>query len=140
MIFQNLHILTGNLAHDAELQIVSGGRRVVHLRIYTEYRTTRDGQTRRTSTTHAVTAWGTLAEAIAHWRKGDLVHIEGPVFEREMKPTDGSKPRKLRELYADIAYRVDLGPRAGKSSAATDESAPAPLASSSTAADDDWPV
>lgn len=139
MIFQNLHIITGNLAHDAQLQVVAGGRRVVHLRIYTEYRTTHSGAQRVTSTSHAVTVWGSLAEAIAHWRKGDLVHIEGPVFEREMKPTDGSKPRKLRELYADVAYRVDLGERSSAPVASEGQPAEVSQTSSQPGVNDEWP-
>ena len=85
MIYQNLHIITGNLGADANLDVTSNGRRVLHLRVVTEFRTAHNGSTNVTTTWHSVTAWGTLAEKIAHWRKGDLVHIEGPVFEREMK-------------------------------------------------------
>lgn len=139
MIFQNLHIITGNLAHDAQLQVVAGGRRVVHLRVYTEYRTAHNGTPRVTSTSHAVTVWGALAEAIAHWKKGDLVHIEGPVFEREMKPSDGSKPRKLRELYADVAYRVDIGERHSAPVAGEGQTVPGDQPSSPPGANDEWP-
>ena len=51
---------------------------------------------------------------------------------------DGSKPRKVRELYADIAYRVDVGQRAGGEEAgAPDGSGAKPLV---TPTPDDWPV
>ena len=138
MIYQNLHVITGNLGADANLDVTTNGRRVLHLRVVTEFRTAHKGSTNVTTTWHSVTAWGTLAEKIAHWRKGDLVHIEGPVFEREIKPADGSKPRKVRELYADIAYRIDVGQRAdGEETAAPDGPGVKPLV---TPTPDDWPV
>ena len=107
MIYQNLHVVTGNLGHDAELSITAQGRRVLHLRIATEYTYNHSNKTSTTTTWHNVTLWGALAEKASVWRKGDLLHVEGPVFERAGVSTDGSKPRKHRELYADIAYRVD---------------------------------
>jgi single-stranded DNA-binding protein len=108
MIYKNLHQLTGNLGADANLQVTAQGRRVLHLRVATEYTVQYKGKATKTVTWHDVTLWGPLAERAATWRKGDLVHVEGPVFERESKPSDGSRPRKHRELYADIAYRVVL--------------------------------
>ena len=138
MIFQNIHIITGNLGGDAKLDVTTSGKRVVHLRVATEYRTNYQGAQRTTLTWHDVTVWGSLAERIAHWRKGDLVHIEGPVFERQMKPTDGSKPRKLRELWADVAYRVDMGQGASPHAGETGGNEPA--APAITSGDYDWPV
>ena len=45
MIFQNVHIITGNLGADANLDVTSNGRRVLHLRVVTEFRTAHKGST-----------------------------------------------------------------------------------------------
>ena len=137
MIFQNVHIITGNLGNDVQLDVTKDGKRVVHMRVATEYRTNYQGAQRTTLTWHSVTLWGVLAERVSHWRKGDLVHIEGPVFEREMKPADDSKPRKMRELWADVAYRIDTGQEASAGSATTPAGGPRPELPASAY---EWPV
>ena len=36
MIFQNVHIITGNLGNDVQLDVTKDGKRVVHMRVATE--------------------------------------------------------------------------------------------------------
>ena len=80
---------------------------------------------------------GTLAGRGRHGRKGDPGQIGGPVLGRGMEPADGSKPRKLRELWADVAYRIDTGQEASAGSATTPAGGPRPELPASAY---EWPV
>ncbi|HUF73543.1 MAG TPA: single-stranded DNA-binding protein [Gammaproteobacteria bacterium] len=133
----NKVILIGNLGADPETRYMPSGSAVTNLRLATSeaWKDKTSGEQQERTEWHRVAMFGRLAEIAAEYlRKGSQVYIEGSLRTRKWQDKDGSD-RWSTEIIADEMQM--LGGRAESSAPA--RSAPAAVAESADAFDDDIP-
>jgi single-strand DNA-binding protein len=133
----NKVILIGNLGADPETRYMPSGSAVTNLRLATSesWKDKTSGEQQERTEWHRVAMFGRLAEIAAEYlRKGSQVYIEGSLRTRKWQDKDGND-RWSTEVVADEMQM--LGGRAEASAPA--RSAPAAVAESADAFDDDIP-
>ena len=133
----NKVILIGNLGADPETRYMPSGSAVTNLRLATSesWKDKQSGEQQERTEWHRVAMFGRLAEIAAEYlRKGSQVYIEGSLRTRKWQDKDGND-RWSTEVIANEMQM--LGGRAEVSAPA--RSAPAAVAESADAFDDDIP-
>ena len=121
----NKAVIAGNLTRDPETRSLPSGQSVVNFGVATN-RVWKDQSGNRQSAAefHNIVAFGKLADICSSYlSKGRLVIIEGRIQTRSWQDQSGNK-RSRTEI---VAENMQMGPR----SAASSDSAPAPMADTS---------
>lgn len=93
--------LRGQLGFDPEVKEVAGGRWVGRFSLATNIQTTKfDGSIANETQWHTVVAWGSLADQLRDFRKGDAIHVEGRIVHRAYFPKNGGEKRNVTEIVA----------------------------------------
>ncbi|PLS84635.1 MAG: hypothetical protein CYG60_16895, partial [Actinobacteria bacterium] len=103
--------LMGNITRDPELGFTQAGRPYVQIGLAVN-ESWKDAQGNKQERVHFfdVTAWGSLAETIANYKKkGDPILIDGKLQYRQWDAQDGSKRSKVDV----VANSVQFLPRGG---------------------------
>lgn len=120
----NKVILVGRLTRDPEMRSTPSGQSVATLGMATNnYWTDKGGQRQERTEYHSVVLWGKLAEIAGQYlTKGQECFVEGRLQSRSYTGKDGVE-RKVVEIVGET---MQLGSRAGQSTASSAPSRPAP--------------
>lgn len=120
----NKVMLIGNLTREPESKATTSGQTVTTFAVATNrVWTDKDGQKQQKAEFHNIVAWGKLGDICAQYlKKGSLVYVEGRLETRSWDGQDGIKRYKTEIILENM----QMGPRAGASTTASQEEANSP--------------
>lgn len=86
---QNLVILTGNLAADAETQVINGVRLTKFRLATNESFKTKEGEWKKKATFHNIESWNVIAEKTQDYQKGDRIQVWGKLVSNQKSTSKG---------------------------------------------------
>jgi single-strand DNA-binding protein len=99
----NKQLILGRLGADPEFKTLDNGTALTRIRVATDFRwkDKNSGETQSKTTWHNVVIWRGMAEVISkHFKKGDMIYIEGRTENREYDDKDGNK-KYITEVVAE---------------------------------------
>jgi single-strand DNA-binding protein len=98
----NRVILIGNLGAKPELKYLPSGQAVCEMRLATNERWTKDGQTHEKTEWHRIVVWGKIAENCAQYLdKGRACYIEGRIQTRSWDDKTSGEKKYMTEIVAN---------------------------------------
>jgi single-strand DNA-binding protein len=109
-----LHIIVGNLGHDAENKKTPTGKSVTTLRVAVN-RSFKDarGEWQKKTEWFRVVAWGDLADRAANLKKGNEVLVEGRTETRKWTDKDTGVERETKETIASKIVSLEKREKSG---------------------------
>ena len=139
----NRVVIAGYVAKKPEVRRLPSGTPVANVRVGERVRyADGSGETREELTNwHSLSFYGKLADIAQALKKGDNVHVDGRIEQRQLIARDSSKPRTVHEIVVSQCHLiapVRRGNKAAEAAIAID----AANRSMSTGAgvENDWPV
>jgi len=97
----NKVILIGNLGAKPELKYLPSGQAVCEMRLATNEKWTKDGQTQEKTEWHRIKAWGKTGENCAQYLdKGRQIYVEGKLETRSWDDKNTGEKRYATEIVA----------------------------------------
>jgi single-strand DNA-binding protein len=138
MANRNFVLLAGFLGADPVIRYTAGGTKVANVRMATSYTfTDKAGEKKKHTTWHALVFYDYLADEAETYKKGENIHIEGHIQDREFTPKGESKARTVKEIIIERSHVIP------RSRIAHDDDAPEgsePHDDDSEGGDDGWPT
>lgn len=103
---RNFVLLEGFLGADPEMRTLPSGSRVANARIATNYVYEKAGKKTQVTSWHALVFYNHLAEEAVTWKKGENVHVEGMIQDRQFTPTGETKPKRVKEIIVESCHLI----------------------------------
>jgi single-strand DNA-binding protein len=131
-------MLEGYLGADPVIRYTAGNTKVANVRMATSYSyQDNKGKWQKHTSWHSLVFYDYNADAAETYKKGENIHIEGRIEDREFTPKGETKARTVKEIIVERSHVIERSRvRHDDDEAGTS----APLSDSEEGGGDGWPI
>jgi single-strand DNA-binding protein len=138
MANRNFVLLEGYLGADPVVRYTAGNTKVANVRMATSYSyKDNKGEWQKHTSWHALVFYDYNADAAETYKKGENIHIEGHIQDREFAPKGESKARTVKEIIVERSHVIE---RSRVSRDDDDAGQGEPPGDGDEGGGDDWPT